>query len=129
MGYTVQELARLAGISPRTIRYYDEIGLLKPARFSTSGYRLYGQAEVDRLQQILFYRELGVELKAIKRRICTGNGEISRGTITTRRPMPASSACTWKIPVLPPTTTTRCSRGRAVFTRCGLDLYRAEPMR
>lgn len=74
MGYTVQELARLAGISPRTIRYYDEIGLLKPARFSTSGYRLYGQAEVDRLQQILFYRELGVELKAFKRRICTGNG-------------------------------------------------------
>ena len=69
MGYTVRQLARLAGISPRTIRYYDEIDLLKPARVSASGYRLYGQAEVDRLQQILFYRALGVELKKIKRLI------------------------------------------------------------
>ena len=69
MGYTVRQLARLAGISPRTIRYYDEIGLLKPAQVSAAGYRLYGQAEVDRLQQILFYRELGVELKKIKRLI------------------------------------------------------------
>ncbi|HHT48583.1 MAG TPA: MerR family transcriptional regulator [Firmicutes bacterium] len=69
MGYTVRELARLAGISPRTIRYYDEIDLLKPAQVSAAGYRLYGQAEVDRLQQILFYRELGVELKQIKQLI------------------------------------------------------------
>ena len=67
MGYTVRQLARLAGISPRTIRYYDEIDLLKPARVSAAGYRLYGQAEVDRLQQILFYRALGLELKKIKR--------------------------------------------------------------
>lgn len=65
--YTVQQLGRLAGISNRTLRYYDEIDLLKPARVNASGYRLYGQAEVDRLQQILFYRELGVELKKIKR--------------------------------------------------------------
>jgi DNA-binding transcriptional MerR regulator len=67
LGYTVRQLARLAGISPRTIRYYDEIDLLKPARVSAAGYRLYGQAEVDRLQQILFYRALGLELKKIKR--------------------------------------------------------------
>ncbi|HLU22983.1 MAG TPA: MerR family transcriptional regulator [Bacillaceae bacterium] len=66
MEYTVQKLAKLAGISTRTLRYYDEIDLLKPARINSSGYRIYGQAEVDRLQQILFYRELGVNLDAIK---------------------------------------------------------------
>ncbi|MDF2520169.1 MAG: transcriptional regulator, MerR family protein [Clostridia bacterium] len=66
MEYTVQKLGSLAGISTRTLRYYDEIGILKPARINSSGYRLYGQAEVDRLQQILFYRELGVSLELIK---------------------------------------------------------------
>jgi DNA-binding transcriptional MerR regulator len=66
MEYTVQRLGQLAGISARTIRYYDTIGILKPARINSSGYRIYGQAEVDRLQQILFYRELGVGLDRIK---------------------------------------------------------------
>lgn len=66
MEYTVQKLAQLAGISTRTLRYYDEVGILKPARISSSGYRIYGQKEVDRLQQILFYRELGVNLDKIK---------------------------------------------------------------
>ncbi len=66
MEYTVQKLGRLAGISTRTLRYYDEIGILKPARTSSSGYRIYGQAEVDRLQQILFYRELDFSLEQIK---------------------------------------------------------------
>jgi DNA-binding transcriptional MerR regulator len=64
--YTVQKLSSLAGVSTRTLRYYDEIGILKPARINSSGYRIYGQAEVDRLQQILFYRELGVSLESIK---------------------------------------------------------------
>lgn len=66
MEYTVQKLAKMAGISGRTLRYYDEIGILKPARINSSGYRIYGQEEVDRLQQILFYRELGVGLEMIK---------------------------------------------------------------
>lgn len=66
MEYTVQKLALLAGVSARTLRYYDEIGILKPARINSSGYRIYGQAQVDRLQQILFYRELGVDLDSIK---------------------------------------------------------------
>lgn len=66
MEYTVQRLADLAGVSTRTLRYYDEIGILKPARINSSGYRIYGLAEVDRLQQILFYRELGVNLEQIK---------------------------------------------------------------
>ncbi len=66
MEYTIQKLSSLAGISTRTLRYYDEIGLLKPARISSSGYRIYGQREVDLLQQIMFYRELGVNLETIK---------------------------------------------------------------
>ena len=66
MEYTIKKLASLAGISTRTLRYYDEIDLLKPLRINSSGYRIYGQKEVDLLQQILFYRELGVELRFIK---------------------------------------------------------------
>lgn len=69
MHYTVKELAQLAGISTRTLRYYDEIGLLSPARMKSNGYRVYGQKEVDRLQQILFYRELGLSLEEIGKAI------------------------------------------------------------
>lgn len=65
MEYTVQKLAKLAGVSARTLRYYDQIGLLHPVRTSSAGYRIYGTAQVDRLQQILFYRELGMELSQI----------------------------------------------------------------
>lgn len=66
MEYTVKQLAKIAGVSPRTLRYYDEIGLLKPARINSSGYRIYEKEQVDLLQQILFYRELGVSLDKIK---------------------------------------------------------------
>lgn len=66
MEYTVQRLGQIAGISTRTLRYYDEIGILRPARINSSGYRLYGKAQVDMLQQILFYRELDMTLANIK---------------------------------------------------------------
>lgn len=66
MEYTINKLAGLAGISTRTLRYYEEMGLLAPKRMSSNGYRIYGQREVDLLQQILFYRELGVPLEEIK---------------------------------------------------------------
>ena len=66
MEYTVQKLGKLAGVSTRTLRYYDELGILKPARINSSGYRIYGLKEVDTLQQILFYRELGISLESIK---------------------------------------------------------------
>lgn len=66
MEYTVKKLGALAGVSTRTLRYYDEFGILKPARINSSGYRIYGEKEVDRLQQILFYKELGVGLDDIK---------------------------------------------------------------
>ena len=67
MEYTVQGLARMAGVTPRTLRYYDEIGLLVPVRARSNGYRVYGRAEVDKLQQILFYRALEVPLEEIAR--------------------------------------------------------------
>ena len=66
MEYTVKQLGDLAGVSGRTLRYYDQIDLLKPAYTNEVAYRIYGQREVDRLQQILFYRELGVNLQRIK---------------------------------------------------------------
>ncbi|NMB02087.1 MAG: MerR family transcriptional regulator [Firmicutes bacterium] len=66
MEYTVKQLGDLAGVSGRTLRYYDQIDLLKPAMTNEAGYRIYGQKEVNRLQQILFYRELGVDLRTIK---------------------------------------------------------------
>lgn len=66
MEYSIQSLSKMAGISTRTLRYYDEIGILKPARIASSGYRVYSEKEVDLLQQILFYKELGIELKVIK---------------------------------------------------------------
>lgn len=66
MEYTIQQLSELAGVSPRTLRWYHAIGLLEPGRIGDNGYRYYGPAQVDRLQHILFYRALGVELMQIK---------------------------------------------------------------
>lgn len=67
MEYASNKVSKMSGVSARTLRYYDEIGLLKPARIASSGYRVYGQAELDTLQQILFYRELEFPLEAIKK--------------------------------------------------------------
>lgn len=66
MEYTINKLARMSGISTRTLRYYDQIGLLSPERVAANGYRIYGPAQVDLLQQILFFRELGFELEKIR---------------------------------------------------------------
>jgi DNA-binding transcriptional MerR regulator len=66
MAYTVKQLANLAGVSRRTLHYYDEVGLLRPATHKENGYRQYGEGEVLRLQQILFYRELGLNLGEIR---------------------------------------------------------------
>ena len=67
MEYTVKQLADLAGVTPRTLRYYDRIGLLRPGRTTQAEYRLYGPEQVDRLQQLLFYRELGFPLEEVAR--------------------------------------------------------------
>src|SRR5512144_287467 len=65
--YTVKQLSKLAGITPRTLHHYDEIGLLKPTHVGENGYRYYGEEAVLRLQQILFYRELDLPLDDIKK--------------------------------------------------------------
>ena len=65
--YTVKELARLTGLTPRTLRYYDAVGLLCPCRGRENDYRFYGPQEVERLQQILLYRDMGLPLEEIKR--------------------------------------------------------------
>ncbi|HEY6074479.1 MAG TPA: MerR family transcriptional regulator, partial [Anaerolineales bacterium] len=64
--FTVKQLSNLAGVTPRTLHHYDAIGLLKPSRVGENGYRYYEQEAVLRLQQILFYRELGLPLEDIK---------------------------------------------------------------
>lgn len=66
MDYTIGEAARLASVSIRTLHYYDELGLVKPKRTKASGYRLYTQTELKRLQTVLFFRELDFSLDAIK---------------------------------------------------------------
>jgi DNA-binding transcriptional MerR regulator len=65
--YTVKQLSTLAGVTPRTLHYYDQIGLLKPTSIAENGYRYYGDESLLRLQQILFYRELDMPLEDIKR--------------------------------------------------------------
>jgi len=62
---SISQLSRMAGVSLRTLRHYDEIGLLRPSLRRASGYRYYGKAEVLRLQQILFYKELGLPLAEV----------------------------------------------------------------
>jgi DNA-binding transcriptional MerR regulator len=64
--YTVKQLAEFAGVSVRTLHYYDEVGLLKPEYRAGNGYRYYGRAAAVRLQQIMFFRELGFGLEEIK---------------------------------------------------------------
>ena len=67
MAYSVKKLAVISGVSVRTLHFYDELGLLKPAYLGANGYRFYQEPQLLALQQILFYRELGFELKEIKR--------------------------------------------------------------
>ena len=66
MRYTVKQLSDLAGVTIRTLHYYDEIGLLKPSSYGENGYRYYGDESLLRLQQILFYRELDLPLDQVK---------------------------------------------------------------
>src|SRR5947207_8768482 len=67
MPYTINKLAKLSGVSVRTLHYYDEIGLLKPAYYGNNNYRYYEEEQFLLLQQILFYRELGFQLINIQK--------------------------------------------------------------
>lgn len=64
---TVNEVAKLSGITVRTLHYYDQIELLIPSACTKSNYRLYSSMDVEKLQQILFFKEIGLDLKQIKR--------------------------------------------------------------
>lgn len=63
--HTISQVAKMTGISIRTLQYYDEIGLLKPSKLTQSDYRLYDDEALQKLQQILFFKELGFRLKEI----------------------------------------------------------------
>lgn len=64
---TVKDVSKITGVSIRTLRYYDEIGLLKPAELSEAGYRLYDNKALEKLQEIMFFRELDIPLTDIKK--------------------------------------------------------------
>jgi DNA-binding transcriptional MerR regulator len=65
--FTVKQLSKMAGVTPRTLHHYDDIGLLRPSRVGDNGYRYYGEEALLKLQQILFYRELDFPLDDIKK--------------------------------------------------------------
>ncbi|QDX94449.1 MerR family transcriptional regulator [Brevibacillus laterosporus] len=67
MDMKVKEVAELVGVSIRTLHHYDQIGLLTPKETTDSGYRLYSEENLEKLQQILFFKELGFSLKEIKK--------------------------------------------------------------
>lgn len=73
MSYTVRQLAEISGISIRTLHWYDEVGLLKPAYYGSNGYRYYEEEQLLLLQQILFFRELGFKLDKIQKVLGSSN--------------------------------------------------------
>ena len=82
MKMQINEFAKLVSVSVRTLHYYDEIGLLKPAFVDEqNGYRFYDEISLERMQEILFYREIDFELKSIRRAAKTLNPQ--KGTIRT----------------------------------------------
>jgi MerR family transcriptional regulator, thiopeptide resistance regulator len=90
VGYSVGQVAALAGVTIRTLHHYDEVGLLSPGGRSAAGYRIYETSDLERLQQILFYRELGFTLKEIStivddpRTDAVGHLRRQRGLLTER---------------------------------------------
>ena len=70
---TVKEVSEITGVSIRTLRYYDEIGLLQPTELSEAGYRLYDNKALEKLQEILFFRELEIPLSDIRKIMDTPN--------------------------------------------------------
>lgn len=85
MNWTVRQLARLAGITPRTLHYYDEIGLLPPSAVGENGYRYYDEAAALRLQQVLFYRELDLSLGDIRAILDDPSFETRQALLTHRQ--------------------------------------------
>lgn len=78
MEYTIKKLGEIAGVSTRTLRYYDQIGLLKPCRINSSGYRIYGEKEVNLLQRIMFYKAMDMKLEKIQEIIQNPNFDMEK---------------------------------------------------
>lgn len=76
MVYAVKKISEISGVSVRTLHYYEEEGLLKPAYYGKNGYRYYGEKELLQLQQILFYKELGFTIKQIKKVLGKGDFDL-----------------------------------------------------
>jgi DNA-binding transcriptional MerR regulator len=85
MTYTVKKLAKLSGVSVRTLHWYDEIGLLKPASLGENNYRYYEEEQLLLLQQILFFRELGFKLSDIQKILRTNNFDKSKALLAHRQ--------------------------------------------
>lgn len=90
MAWSIAQVARMSNVTSRTLRHYDEIGLLPPARVGANGYRYYEQEQLLRLQQILVMRELGLGLDAIKEIVHRGRDQVEvlrmhRGWLLTER--------------------------------------------
>ncbi len=81
--YKISDIAKISNVSTRTLRYYDEINLLKPSSISENGYRLYSTAALDKLQQILFYKSLGLSLLEINLTINDKNFNIEKSLEST----------------------------------------------
>jgi len=81
MEYSIKKLADLAGVTTRTLRYYDEIGLLKPSRINSSGYRIYGEKEINLLQQVLLYRSMDMKLEDVQKVISQPEFDIPKALI------------------------------------------------
>jgi DNA-binding transcriptional MerR regulator len=91
MAHTVGDVSRMARISVRTLHHYDQIGLVKPRARSEAGYRLYSDGDVERLQQVLFYRELGFRLEEIGRILADPDFD-RRGALVDQRELLAERA-------------------------------------
>lgn len=84
MAYTVGDVSRMARVSVRTLHHYDEIGLVKPSSRTEAGYRLYTPRDLERLQQVLFYRELSFGLEEIARMLADPAFDRRRALVTQR---------------------------------------------
>jgi DNA-binding transcriptional MerR regulator len=82
---TVKQVAESSNVTVRTLHYYDQIGLLRPSAFSDAGYRLYDETALMRLQQILFYREIGFPLKEIRNILDDGHFDAAEALRAHRR--------------------------------------------
>ena len=85
MEYTIIKLSQLTGLSPRSIRYLDEIKILKPKIINDLGHRIYTQSEVDLLQVILLYRKLGLSLEEIKSIVSEPDFSLNKALIESRK--------------------------------------------